>query len=517
MVLDTSKENVCVNKIVGQKTELVMLEGDAIVPDIKPDILSTISTSGNICVYKKEILEEKVRIDGSINVCIMYLSDTEESTVRGLTTSVDFTQIIDLDKCKPGMDLNVNVNLKGVECRVLNGRKVSVKASVEFNLKVYSNENVDIVKEINGVNNVQILNKTFLLNSLVGTGFTKAYGKDTLIIDNIDNLAEILKTDMRIVNKDIKISYNKVLAKADANVKIMYLTEDNRINAVEGLIPIMGFIDIPNVEEENLCDMQYKLRNLLIKPNEVEEHSIYVEAEVELICHVYARKEINVIQDLYSPENEMNFTQKKIQTMMGMQKIKDVCNIREKVNMPEISGNKMYNVDVVPIINNKSIIDGRVTYEGEINLNFMFSSSNGVGIDTKLINLPFDFTTNIDGINTNSNIDTDIEIKEQNFIIMPDGTIDTKIDLEFSINVSKSAEINIIDEINLEEARQQNVYSIIIYFVKPGDTLWNIAKRFRSTVDDIVRINEIEDENKIYVGQQLFIPRYVATRKQETA
>ena len=81
----------------------------------------------------------------------------------------------------------------------------------------------------------------------------------------------------------------------------------------------------------------------------------------------------------------------------------------------------MYNVDVVPIINNKSIIDGRVTYEGEINLNFMFSSSNGVGIDTKLINLPFDFTTNIDGINTNSNIDTDIEIKEQNFIIMPDG------------------------------------------------------------------------------------------------
>ena len=301
--------------MVGQKTELVMLEGDAIVPDIKPDILSTISTSGNICVYKKEILEEKVRIDGSINVCIMYLSDTEESTVRGLTTSVDFTQIIDLDKCKPGMDLNVNVNLKGVECRVLNGRKVSVKASVEFNLKVYSNENVDIVKEINGVNNVQILNKTFLLNSLVGTGFTKAYGKDTLIIDNIDNLAEILKTDMRIVNKDIKISYNKVLAKADANVKIMYLTEDNRINAVEGLIPIMGFIDIPNVEEENLCDMQYKLRNLLIKPNEVEEHSIYVEAEVELICHVYARKEINVIQDLYSPENEMNFTQKKIQTM----------------------------------------------------------------------------------------------------------------------------------------------------------------------------------------------------------
>lgn len=38
------------------------------------------------------------------------------------------------------------------------------------------------------------------------------------------------------------------------------------------------------------------------------------------------------------------------------------------------------------------------------------------------------------------------------------------------------------------------------------------SKKFRSTVENIVKINEIEDENKIYVGQQLFIPRYVANK-----
>ena len=44
--------------------------------------------------------------------------------------------------------------------------------------------------------------------------------------------------------------------------------------------------------------------------------------------------------------------------------------------------------------------------------------------------------------------------------------------------------------------------------MKRGDTLWNIAKRFRTTVDFIARTNGIEDEDKIVVGQKLYIPRY---------
>ena len=49
---------------------------------------------------------------------------------------------------------------------------------------------------------------------------------------------------------------------------------------------------------------------------------------------------------------------------------------------------------------------------------------------------------------------------------------------------------------------------MVIYFVKPGDTLWNIAKKFGSTVEAIVRVNGIEDVNNLTIGRQLFIPRY---------
>jgi LysM repeat protein len=45
----------------------------------------------------------------------------------------------------------------------------------------------------------------------------------------------------------------------------------------------------------------------------------------------------------------------------------------------------------------------------------------------------------------------------------------------------------------------------IIYTILSGETLADLATRFNSTVEDIMRINDIEDENLIYVGQVIKI------------
>ena len=39
-------------------------------------------------------------------------------------------------------------------------------------------------------------------------------------------------------------------------------------------------------------------KNILIKPNSAEEHSMYFEVEGEISCKAYEEKEINIIDDL---------------------------------------------------------------------------------------------------------------------------------------------------------------------------------------------------------------------------
>ena len=193
-------------------------------------------------------------------------------------------------------------------------------------------------------------------------GITKVLAKDTVVIDGIDNLAEIMKTSVDIVNVESKISYNKVLAKADVIIKIMYLTEDNRINTVESKIPVMGFVDIANVTDENICNIKNELKNLVIKPNNVEEHSIYVEAEIEFNLFVYQNKSLELIQDLYSPSMSLNANCKKVNTMQEKKVIKDICNIREKQVIPEIRNEKIYDVDVNVEIKKQNISVNQTIY-----------------------------------------------------------------------------------------------------------------------------------------------------------
>ena len=484
------------------------MEEDFIVPDIKPDVLNTIDSSGIVCIYKKEIDTGKIKIDGCVNTYVMYIADDESSSVRSLNTTLDFSKIIEMDNIKPEMILECKVNLKTIECRVLNGRKISLKAVIDLDLKVMSNDEIEFVKEVQDIKDIQLLDKTLELNSMLGSGLTKVYAKDTLVIDSADNLSEIMKVNFNVINEETKISYNKVLVKSDASVKIVYLTEDNRICTTSQLIPIMGFIDMPDVTDENLCDVSYELKNIIIKPNSIEEHSIYIEAEIEINCNVSQTKQMNIIQDLYSPSIDLIYTQKQIQAISQRQIVKDIYPIREKQFITEIGNHKIYDVEIKPNIINKTLLQGRIMYEGQVELNFLFDSDNSARINTKNIVLPFNYNMDCEGANPASNIETNIQVNTQDFTVMPDGGIDIKIDLEFVVNLSNNQPMQVIEEINVDEKRKNDRSSLTIYFVKPGDTLWNIAKRFRSTVNDIAKINDIEDENKIDVGQQLFIPNY---------
>ncbi|HDN80293.1 MAG TPA: LysM peptidoglycan-binding domain-containing protein, partial [Chloroflexi bacterium] len=48
------------------------------------------------------------------------------------------------------------------------------------------------------------------------------------------------------------------------------------------------------------------------------------------------------------------------------------------------------------------------------------------------------------------------------------------------------------------------------YVVQGGDTLWSIATRFNTTVEAIMAANRIINPNFIYVGQKLVIPQGMA-------
>ena len=510
MVVETVNENLCINKLITSKKEIIMVEGDMIVPDSKPDVLNTICTSGVVCVYKKEILDGKIRIDGNINTYIMYMADNEQDKIRGLSTSLDFSESIQVPGINEEMECQLETKVKSMESKVINGRKIGIKATLEVSYNIYLKEDISIVSDIQNSGDMQMLRDDANVNSLVGSGSTKIYAKDTISVNNVDNIAEILKVDINICDKDVKVSYNKILTKAEAQVKILYLTEDNRINSVSTKIPIVGFIDIQNVNENNICDMNYEIKNMLLKLNAIEEHSMYVEIEVEISASVYEERQITFIQDLYSPSESLEYNKKQITTMVAKRNTSGMVQIREKVEVEGLDNRNILDVEVIPIIENESKFSNKIMYEGSMELRFIISG-NDMQVDTRTTKIPFEYT--MDGIEDGENVNTrtDMEIINQDFIIQEGNLVTSNIDAKMDLQTYKTANMNVMNEIQINGEREEEDYSILMYIVKKDDTLWNIAKEFGSTVDDIVRANGIEDENLIQPGQKLFIPKYVKT------
>ena len=505
-MVNIAKENLCINKLVAEKKDIIFVEGDMIVPDSKPDILNQIGTSGVICIYKKDLQEGKIRLDGNINTYIMYLPDGAGETVRGLNTNLDFSETIDIPNAMPDMQVALSSKIKSIECRVINGRKIGIKAAVEIYVKVFKNEEIEIVNDIQDASDIQMLKENIAVNSLVGVGQTKIYAKDTIQIDNIDLLAEILSTNLNIVGKDIKVSYNKVLTKAEAEIKLIYLTEDNRINHITYKIPTVGFIDIPNVNEENICDINYEIKNIIIKPNNQEEHSIYVEIELEVNCNVYEEKQINLIQDLYSLDQNLNIKKKQVLTITNKAKRKETKQISEKINLNNIEDMSLIDVTTTVQFIKEEKINSKILYEGELELSFMFLSRT-MKIQMENAKIPFDYV--IDNIQDGEllNVTNDIELQSQDFIIQNGGEITVNVGLVINTDMYKVANMNIIDEVEEVGAREEQDYSLIIYIVQKDDSLWKIAKKFGSVASDIARVNGIAEDNIIYPGQKLYIPK----------
>ena len=512
MNVDTTNESVCIDELITKKQEIRQIEGDVIVPDIKPDILSIIRTSSNICVYKKEILDGKVRIDGTIQVYIIYMADDSLGSIRALNTNLDFSETIQLPEVNSQMNIEVKSKAKNIETKLINGRKVNISCDAEFEISIYCNQNIDIIKAINGIEDIQTSKHDTVIYSLVGRETSNAFAKETIKTDPVDNLAEILDAEISLSNIDTKISYNKILVKADVKTRVLYLTEDGKINTCEEIIPATCFVDMQGVSEEHFCKVDMSLKNIIVKPNNKEEHSMYIEIEYEALCQVYEKKSINIIEDLYSPTKILNIN-KRIAILHGDEKnVRDTYSLKEKINDSElVQGNICYAV-ITPDVISQTKENNKVNYECEIKIDILYYENGQSSIRSKKVLLSFQDSLDIPFESDNCIWNTQLYIRNQEIVIMPDGNLNVIVDIDILADFLKIEAIPIIDEITENENETKNICSLSIYFVQRGDTLWKIAKEFGSTIDEIMSVNEVEDANNIPIGKELFIPKHF-TRK----
>lgn len=489
------KEKVCLNRKVKTILKKVELKTDCLVPDIKPDIVNIINTNGMAYLIKEQVENGKVKIDGNVETYIIYLSDAGEN--RSISNTVNFFEVIEDERITEDVVIDVKSMIINIESKILNERKVSL--TIYMILKVEISEENEL-EFIGGLENksFQKLERNLNVKNILYRNKVQNSIKDVLKIEDESKIMEIFKVDIEVKSKETKMSFNKLLAKAEVEIKILYLDENNKVKMVIGDFPLMTFIELKEISDNSLSELDYIVRNVFFKIQN-EGNLIEFQIDFEIRNMMYEEKKVSVIEDVYSLTKVLEVESKNVnlKCINEDNMIKDnIVRIDENFRIDNICNLLGYEIKFNLL--NKTKQNGAYNYESEMNLICFYEVNNEKNIKSSLIKIPFMYKSDIDEeyidfiVKSNS-----VKLNGENVNVFLE--VGCEYDKNRNVNLNIITDIKEIDELDVDD------YNFIVYFVKDGDTLWNIAKKFKVSLESIIDINKIDNPNKLNIGDKIYI------------
>src|SRR5699024_8924026 len=103
-------------------------------------------------------------------------------------------------------------------------------------------------------------------------------------------------------------------------------------------------------------------------------------------------------------------------------------------------------------------------------------------------------------------------IEQLGAVMLGGDMVEIKGVITLDLLVLEQAKVPVITEIQsepLDMQKLQQLPGIVGYIVQPGDTLWDIAKRFHTTTETVMAANELTDD-QVKSGMKLLLVKEVA-------
>ena len=127
--------------------------------------------------------------------------------------------------------------------------------------------------------------------------------------------------------------------------------------------------------------------------------------------------------------------------------------------------------------------------------------------------IPFSHVVEARGITSKSVYCLQTDLEQLSTTMVDSNEIEIKAIVSVNVLVIQQEEAFIIERVEeqaLDMQKLRNMPGFVVYMVKAEDTLWDIAKKYYTTVDEIIQINELK-EQEVQVGQPLLLVKKVSS------
>lgn len=511
--MEQLKKAVRLNKMGRKVMDQFHVDGDVNVPDAKNDVARIVLSVGSVKIEDIKMVENYARVIGKVVYQILYAVDAAEQKLSSLQGKLPFEEMVYLEE-EPEGQIFVKAAEAELTATMIHSRKLSLKVMVEMELGSEGIREEELTMDVEGEED---LYKKYKERNLLKLHMVK---KDTYRIKEEmhipgtkENIGTLLWTEVASRKLDTRLGTDELTVRGELQVFCFYESLEGKIDWVEQMVPYEGRIDCPGADDTMFHHLYTELTddNVDVRMDEDGEMRIFgIEATLEIRLAVYEEERMNLLEDLYSLRQVCRPKREEITCESLVMQNHSKCKIMERLSLPELKD------DILQIchcsgyiqMEHTEIVKEGILVEGVLNVCFLYvKADDAVPFDVWQGMVPFSHIVESNEVYDEMRYDITGSLEQVSVGLLGSDEVEVKAVLSFHIFLRKPEDIVNITGIEtgpVDMEKLEKAPGIIGYVVKEGDELWDLAKRYNTTVEGITEVNELPSE-ELKPGDKILI------------
>lgn len=519
MDLKLSKETITAGEIVLESCYEQAVETDYILPDYYPDICRVIKCRIMPRIVSHSILgndssgeSKKLSYDTEALIRIWYLSENSK-TIHCIEQKQKFSKSVDVSFTGSSPEICIRPKTDYVNCRVVNQRRLDIRGAISTKVKVCGEKKQSIVSDAEG-DNIQL--KKNLINF---PAVRLVASKKITVIEELElgiakpPIISVIKSDCRILSKEHKAIPNKLVAKGEAQIDMLYTCAKEDEHGIENMkftIPFSQIIDIDGIDDtyDISVDVVPSGCDIITKGS---GESTSFECEMALLVSCVATKSVtsDIIEDAYSTSYECELITDDLKFDIPQKSVSDKipCRTTLSINDSEIAQVIDCSCEATNISSHISVENNSFIINGNICFCALIESKDGFPLILEGDSV-FEHSVDCCTVAENCMLEPIVSVSGCDFNLSGDSSIDVTAEILIEGTVFESCLRKVITDIRVIKENKKDVNSssaLKLYFADENEDIWEIAKKNSTSVQAIIEENNITSDRLTEKGM-LLIP-----------
>lgn len=486
----------------------ITLDDDYIIRDNKPDVIRVIYSRGDVLIDDVKAGNQGVWLSGRLMFSTLYQSDDENHRLDSVNGVVPFQEKIIMDETEDSDDITVDISIEDLSVGIINSRKLAIRALLNVSAKNLEEKEDEITCSIADLGYEQKTTEFPMLCLVENTKEQLRMQKEMILPNSRSNIGQLTFYQIDFRNEEISLRDDTVHVKMDAQIWILYRSESTgEYECYETSIPLHGEFDVHRLHGDEVFWAKVKPLEVELEPRsdyDGENRMLGLDLILSVEIQIYREENCSLLQDAYALDKELLIEQKPLP--MNQLLIKNISKIR-LTEQEQLAPNQQRILQICGSSGQVTIDriqrrENGLLVEGLLSVHILYNTTDDMmPFAHTSSQIPFEQFIEIDDFCEDSVFWVNQNIEQLQVNLLEASEYEIKALIQIGVLALKQnfiSNISKIEEEALDMDTLQKQPGMIGYIRREGEDLWDVAKKYHATTDNMIEIG-----NKVLVIKQI--------------